>query len=420
PRETIDRARATAPAADREGMARAIAFLRNEELGGNEPGEGGQGRSEALRATLGALKGRFAQREIPLSDMRPSEPDESGRFEIEHGGESLLASRRFIKSVARQMKFSDNIFSLFTPAEVFARISEHHPRQAFRVTVDTETGVLLAARDAQRPALPADTALDVLGSEARLIGLDYNEGDLLATLSLNSDFSIADDSLYERRIDLLLPVDGLRNPTIFLKSFREICANGLAMMVPEMRTDVILSDSDGSHLSRILRSFNNEQGFETMQERLKAASVTPASLDEVLRMDQALTRAVASSDDRDQLSAILEALAGEPCRKNRVTSLEALEEKRRKALAADCNVGELINMGTELVTHYPVAVRQPQRLERFLSSLLVSPFDFEQLSTRMRAARPFYLEGFTAGGAPEPQVLYSFANEYGEDDDAYY
>lgn len=334
---------------------------------------------------------RFSTENIAISDLKPVESSR-GLFCLELDGHPYEVSRRFMNSFARKMKFSSNVLNYFTPEEVFARVSERNPGVRFRLTLDHQTNVALGVVDANAQILPAHVACNVFANDPRLLSIDYNDGIFEAKFALPRQFAIENDSTYNEELYLQYPVDGVGNPCFYLAVLRQICSNGQVALVPGFRTDIVINDYSGNHLARLLRSYNNENGFELLEKRLKAAQKTEASVSELLRIEKLLYNHIPSMDLRVRLQERLMDMAGDPCARYSTTSLGNIAPKRRPLLPAGCSVNDLFTFCTELATHHFPILDHPSSFNTEISQMMCQDYDLEGLYTRNRQARAYHFE----------------------------
>lgn len=336
---------------------------------------------------------RFSTETVSIRDLKPVESEKS-LFCLELDGHPYEVSRRFLNSFARKMKFSSNVLNYFSPEEVFTRVSERNPDVRFRLTLDRQTNSALGLVDANTQILPAHVACNVFAEDPRLLSLDYDDGIFEAKFALPRQFTIDDDSTYLEQLYLQYPVDGVGNPCFYLAVMRQICSNGQVALVPGFRTDIVINDNSGNHLARLLRSYNNENGFEQLEKRLKAAQKTEASIDELLRIDKLLNTHIFSMDMRVQVQERLMEMVGDPCSRYTITSLGNIAPKRRPLLPAGCSVNDLFTFCTELTTHHASILDHPSAFNTEISQMMCEDYDLEGLYSRNKPARAYHFEDF--------------------------
>jgi len=297
------------------------------------------------------LESRFMMRTLSLEDLRLVSGGKEG-FMLEYDGEVFQPTRRFIDSFARKMKFSANIFRLFSAEEVFERLRDRMPHLSLKATFDLQENTVLGVLDKGKKVLPPEHAFKILLQDDRLTKMEYRDGVWQAQFELDEHFEIANDSPYTPMFWLDYPVDGLSNAAITLGVMRVVCSNGAKAMSRGFRTEIEVNDSYGLHLSKLLASYRNEDGFSALRFRLEAAQLTKASVAELQQVGALLSANVANKHTLQNLLSKLEELAGEPCSVYKVTSLKNISEKKAKLLPVECSVNDLFIFCSELTTHH--------------------------------------------------------------------
>ena len=336
---------------------------------------------------------RFATTRVTISDLVPVECDPAtGRFKIQFEDRTYETSARFITSFARKLKFSSNIFNYFTAEEVFDRVQQRNPDVAFKVTFDRQDGEILGVVDENKKLLPADIACNVFASDPRVQKIQYSKGVWEAEFQLDETFSVSGDSEYSRKIWVHYPVDGVSMPCVYLSVLRQVCSNGMVALVPGFRTDIEINDESGTHLSRLLRSYNNENGFMALESRLQTAQNTMASVNELLKFENLLTTQISDQASASQLQTRLEEMAGDPCARYETTSLNNIAPKKRSLLPVSCSVNDLFNFCSELTTHHENLISRVDAFNAALGGMLAQEFDLEEMYHNRQPARAFHLD----------------------------
>lgn len=335
---------------------------------------------------------RFTTTRVSVSDLVPVECEPAtGKFKIQFDGQTYNTSDRFITSFARKLKFSNNIFNYFTAEEVFDRVQQRNPDVAFKVTFDRQGNEILGVVDENKKILPAEIACNVLASDPRIQKIEYSNGVWKAELLLTETFSIRGDSEYARKIWVHYPVDGVNMPCIYLSVLRQVCSNGMVAMVPGFRTDIEINDESGTHLSRLLRSYNNENGFMALESRLQTAQNTLASVNELLRFENLLASQISDKASVSQLQTRLEEMAGDPCARYEITALNNIAPKKRPLLPVDCSVNDLFNFCSELTTYHDNIILRVDAFNVALGEMLAQEFDLEEIYYNRQPAQAFHL-----------------------------
>ena len=337
--------------------------------------------------------GRFTTSRVSIADLVPVEYEPAtGRFKIQFEDRIYNTSERFITSFARKLKFSGNIFNYFTAGEVFDRVQQRNPDVAFKVTFDQQDGEILGVVDETKKLLPAEIACNVFASDPRIQKIQYSKGVWEAEFLLDETFSIRNDSEYARKIWVHYPVDGVSMPCVYLSVLRQVCSNGAVALVPGFRTDIEINDDSGTHLSRLLRSYNNENGFMALESRLQTAQDTLASVNELLKIENLLATQISDQSSVSALQTRLEEMAGDPCARYETTSLNNIAPKKRPLLPVGCSVNDLFNFCSELTTHHDNIISRVDAFNITLGNMLSQEFDLEEMYRNSNAARAFHLD----------------------------
>ena len=336
---------------------------------------------------------RFVSTRVSIADLTPVECDEAtGRFKVQFDDRTYNTSGRFITSLARKLKFSSNIFNYFSAEEVFQRVHERNPDTVFKVTFDRQDNEILGVVDEGKRILPAEIACNVFAADPRVRKIQYSNGVWEAEFQMEGSFSIRNDSEYARRFKVHYPVDGVSMPCVYLMMLRQVCSNGMVAMVSSFRTDIEVNDESGTHLSRLLRSYNNDNGFLALESRLQSAQETRASVAELLKFENLIAQQVSDQRSVSLLQTRLEEMAGDPCSRYEITSLTNIPPRRRSLLPVDCSVNDLFNFCSELTTHHENIVSHVDAFNAALGSTMAREFDLEEMYSNQRPAQAFHMD----------------------------
>ncbi|MBP5182788.1 MAG: hypothetical protein J6331_07155 [Lentisphaeria bacterium] len=336
---------------------------------------------------------RFMTKRVSIADLVPVDCNQAtGKFRIRFEDRDYDTSERFVTSFARKLKFSANIFNYFSAEEVFSRVQERNPDTAFKVTFDRRDGEVLGVVDENKKILPAEIACNVFAADPRILSIRYSKGVWEAEFLLNETFTIRNDSEYARKILVHYPVDGVSMPCVYLCVLRQVCSNGAVAMVPGFRTDIEINDESGTHLSRLLRSYNNENGFMALESRLQTAQDTLASVNELMKIENLIAAQVTDQASVSQLTTRLEEMAGDPCARYETTSLSNIAAKKRPLIPVDCSVNDLFNFCSELTTHHDNILAKVDAFNGALGSMLAQEFDLEEMYHNRRNSKAFHLD----------------------------
>lgn len=334
-----------------------------------------------------------------LADRAVAEGAELAAIRID--GEEYAVTPRFLKGLAQRMHVPLSAFDLFSPGEVLRRASLVHPDLPLRLTVDRRAKQALGLVERAGAPLPVGQIERVLRGDPRLLEYSYENGELKALLDMGEEWDVPSDSAYRMRIRCTVPVDEMGDPEIHLATFRQVCSNGLVAEVAAFRSKMQIKDRGGAHFARLLSSFSNPQGVETLRHRLLAAQATKASVGELLSLDALFREHL--SDRREQM-LVREALmerAGNPCVRYGVADLSGIGQKKRALLPVQCSVADLVNMASEVSTHHRGSVRGrgTAAFDVWGGETLAKPFDLEDLYGNREEADSRYFEQVDWNGA---------------------
>lgn len=354
-------------------------------------------------------------------------------------GDELKGSDRFWTSLFARYGFNKAFFKYYTPAEVFDRISVVHPDETLRVCVEkgkTQSRVL-AVSAPERAIVGFDelwTLLEDNGGEQ----VKYTNGivtSMQTPTRAMPDFEIA-DSAFKYQFCLSTPLDGYGSPNIFLALLRQVCSNGAVAMAPAFKSEVKLGKKDDDIMAQMLRaidSFNNEEGFSALRQRFEAATKSWASiyeaqslydlltklyskgavqnalaidptnttLAEALRNEE-LERTVGRADDSESVigSQALRAyhqLTGNLTHEYGLANLDALSVKRQRTLPTRATVYDLLNLSTEIATHYAIPDAS-MKLQAWGGTLLANEYDMENTKEKFADFADFHMDAKLAAG----------------------
>jgi len=310
---------------------------------------------------------------------------------------------RFFKSVCSRFHFGASTFRYFDPAEVFTRIQEVQAisgRSEVRVAVEkpaTEgaSPILLGVSNPDRPPVGPNhliQALDESGTE--VISSKYREGIFTTTHKMSEEWSVGGDD-FQQSFTMETPVDGYGLPSIYLSLIRQICTNGMIGYAPAFKSQIQLGkgkDLPTVALMRALSAFNNEEGFQSLRQRLEAAQMSLASVREVQRFEERLAKAMGMAGftsldihGQHQIENVsglqvwksLGLLTGNVCDKYQVGAPDSISAKKQRLLPMNCTLYQLFNFATEVTTHHQELLKQPEQLHAWIGSIVTNEYDLE-------------------------------------------
>lgn len=341
---------------------------------------------------------------IELSEPKPNKRRVVTGMTI--AGEKVTYSDRFGDSLAGLLGQSRSIYQLFEPTEVISRAIERGIKAPIRVaTVASSRGhEALAVTRPGSAILPAEEYVNLLrdmGVDMAKIG--YSKGTVVShhDPTLGGGFSIQGDA-FSNKFALDCPIDGYGTPSAYLMMLRQICSNGMIAMASAFRTSIQLGKSKDENVSidpmptmtRFIESFNNEEGFVAIRNRMESATQSWASLDEYHGLMSRINRdCIAGKDGRDsmvqtqQIRAKLNEQAGTPEHRYGLISLEQISAKLRRSRPVGMTVYDLVNFATEVGTHH--ATESGRRaINGFVGGLLADAGLFDLEHSRMNNESP--------------------------------
>lgn len=298
---------------------------------------------------------------------------------LEVDGESVIYTDRFSTSLASLYGFSSNMYKFFDPGEIIDRIINRGYGDTVRVAMQENKDGSHTALGVVKPTKSFIRSDDLL-MELMEQGIDpslitYHDGMVRSMHKPSrlgdSPFTVQGDQMVNRFV-IDTPVDGFGLPSAYLSILRQVCSNGMIGYAkafkssiqlgnnPELREGEIVSDAIPT-FRRFLESYNNEEGFAAIRQRLEAAGTSPASLDEfyslyktLTRQDMATLHKGAVNDSgmyNSDLTTKLRDMAGDVLDIYGLVSLDGLAPKQRRKVPVKCTVLDLVNFASEMATH---------------------------------------------------------------------
>jgi hypothetical protein len=314
---------------------------------------------------------------IELKEATKNQKRSVDKLSIE--GESVIYTDRFSTSLASLYGFSGNMYKFFEPSEIIDRIIARGYGDVLRVALQENKDGSNTALGVVRPSKSFIRADDLMmelldqGVDPSLIS--YHDG-IVRTMHKpsrlgDSPFSVMGDKMVNRFV-VDTPIDGFGLPSAYLSILRQVCSNGMIGYSkafkstiqlgnnPEVRDGQIVSDALPT-FRRFLESYNNEEGFSAIRQRLEAAGTSPASLDEFHSLYRTLTGHDMASLHKgavndvgmynSDLTTKLREMAGDILDIYGLVSLDGLSPKQRRKIPVQCTVLDLVNFASEMSTH---------------------------------------------------------------------
>lgn len=325
----------------------------------------------------------------------------------------VVATKRFWKSLHQRFRFSPNIYKYFSHEEVFERITERASNADCRwciERVDGQKPKVLALTNPNQPIIQCGNLMEVLG-QYRADGKDYSEGVVRSTHTpkVPWHFQIGGDSFVNRFI-VDTPIDGHGKPCIYVSLLREVCTNGMVGFAPSFRTELNVgkkNDSIEFSLMRALESFNNEEAYAALQQRVEDAQNSWASVYEAMNVHKSIIKVYSSGNlkgvkqlniggesgntwDDVPVMQQFSKMTGDLNRQYGLANIDALSTKKQKTLPAGCKVYDILNFVSETATHHATPAGN-RILQGSLGNLLANEYDLEGTCEQYQDWKDFFI-----------------------------
>lgn len=299
----------------------------------------------------------------------------------------MKPSDRFWQSMFSLFGFNKTIFRYFSHAETFDRISQVAKNDRIRVCIqddnDSTTGniTMLGCSNPKKPVVAYDDIMELLEKKKPVAdtdkgGIDYHNGIVRSNHkpAYAADWEVGGD-LFSNRYVMDTPIDGYGKPSIYLSVLRAVCVNGAVMSAPAFRAMLNLGRGESDYtlpITRAMDSYNNEDGYLAVRQRIGSAQKSWASIAETQKLYKALQKAHsnggielnvdylknvkgwdgAKTQDNSPLMRAYNEMVGDITKVYGLANLDALSAKRQRALPAPCKVYDLMNFATEVASHH--------------------------------------------------------------------
>jgi hypothetical protein len=326
-------------------------------------------------------------------------------------GKDFKPTQRFWDSMMSRFGIADSIFKYFSYKEVFDRISEVCKNDLIRVAVQRTASLheygftprLLAVTNPNKPILTAEQTADLLEELGDHV-ISYRSGLMTSEHQTRLPFTFkAGEDDFGTFLAFESPIDGYGTPSIYLALLRVRCVNGAIAYGSAFRSNINIGKNEVAVqvVQRVLESFNNEDGFSALKQRMEAAQKSWASVREVLVTAKTIRRLTEGSflkgqdaANRNQALASLYQKSGELREIYGTVQLESLGIKRMRLLPTKCKVYDLFNLLTEMATHQlrPDASRSALGL---FGEMISNEYDLENSCNKYSAFEDFVQPQFT-------------------------
>lgn len=295
---------------------------------------------------------------------------------------------RFVLSLCSKFGIGTSIFYLFDPAEVFERVQKVHPRGRVRVvTEQTSLGSqrCLAATSPTKSFVDFDTLIHILGHSNRVSKIknaQYGEGSVTTVHVMDEAPWEISGELFYQAFTLDTPIDGYGLPSIYLSLIRESNETLLTAESKTFRSEVQLGkagDKPEIPLTRALDTFNNEEGFQALRQRLGSARSSFASLHECDSLMKVFRRALDQTNlqSTQEIFSAFHNITGDVSKKYGIATEDSLSSKKARLLPMDCSVLDLVFFSMVVTTHRRSMIRHSKPITQWTGQILDNEYDLE-------------------------------------------
>ena len=369
-----------------------------------------------------------------MKDLRVSTKRVGNKTEIDNvfiNEEPIKVTKRFMKSWQMRFKLSDNVFKIFTPAEVFERISKVYPNDKIRYSIERVTKAngekagprAMAVSNPNNPLIKINELTELLSKHqsdfqknGEAVFPSYNDGFIRSRhVPRHAEKIEICGDMHENRYIIDTPVDGFGKPQAYIGLLREVCSNGAIAFSPAFRSEITIGKKNDSivfAIERILQTFNSEEGYSDLHKRFESAGQSWASVHEAMRLHKSIVRAyqrgglkpsmgklvIGSSNGAGEnveyggteIMSRFQKLTGNLNNLYGLANIDSLSEKKQKTLPAGCRVYDLINFASEVATHHAVP-SSAKSLQGYIGTMVSNEYDLEGTVEQYSDYRDFFI-----------------------------
>lgn len=351
-----------------------------------------------FRGRLEELQESYRTRMVHLGEMEPTwyvreaegVPPVAVLNGIKIGGDKYVASERFTQSFWTRFGLSPSVFSVIEPDECFKRLADRHPRAQTVLTTIAGRALAMSSPATSRisPMMVAKL-LEMPGinrGDRKVRELTLSEEGMIQTTHCLPDAPVkigGEGFLHEFFFET--PIDGYGSPMSFISLLRLVCLNGMVAYRPAFRSIFKVSGEGEEQiiygLHRILSSFTNEEGFQALNERFTKAMVTAPSVSEYAAFRGLLVQELRHSRHAIAILDLLDKKLGSISDMYSVATVTDLDPKRARTMPMKGTLGDIINISTEISSHYPGMVRDANKLHSWVGMLIQETYDLEDVKS---------------------------------------
>jgi len=331
---------------------------------------------------------------LQLTDLERGKKREVESLVID--GEPCIYTDRFEKSICHLFRQHDSVFTLFEPAEVIERgIERLTTTQHAQITLAEGAEGKFRALSVIPPKenhVDVERYCDILDSESlEDKAVRYEDGIVQSFHHpvAKQPFTILGDDFIPG-FTLKVPIDGYGSSNSFLSLLRQVCKNGSIALAPAFRTQIKMGKhSPEKVVARFLRTFNNEEGYAVIRERLETASSSYASLNEYSKLRNILSASTVDSTKKgwDEVCKELDSRAGDILSRYTISGIQQLPVKIQQRIPTEISIYDLFNFATEIGTHFATQ-NGHRRINGLMGTMLSEEGGYDLEGSKLKGETP--------------------------------
>ena len=186
----------------------------------------------------------------------------------------------------------------------------------------------------------------------------------------------------------------------------------MVAMSPAFKTGFQLGKDNTSLLpllQRAMMTFNNEEGFHALRQRVDSATGSWASLNEAKKLRACLGQAATADglDAKRRAELLLEfdTACGDPLGTYGLSGHEELSVRRARSIPVEATIYDLMNFASEAGTHHFKSLGSRNRINAWIGESLTQEYDLEGTVASFPDFKDYFLNR-----RPDPILAVSASN----------
>lgn len=142
-------------------------------------------------------------------------------------------------------------------------------------------------------------------------------------------------------------------------------------------------------------TFNNEEGFSALRQRVESASTSWASLNEARRLRTSLASAALADrllpEERTDMLQRFDQACGDPLHIYGLTGHDELSARRARSIPVEATVYDLMNFASEASTHRLTGLMSRSRVHGWIGETVTQEYDLEGTVTQFPDFKDYFL-----------------------------